>query len=654
MPGRPRPTPAGRTPARVLTAAATVVALGLAGLVVVLPAGPAAAVAVDEVYERPADGVFPVEGHGWGHGRGMSQWGAQGAATLGLSADTITATYYPGTTPGLLPDRPIKVLLTNDGPGAAGLTDTDIASAPGLTATDEGTGASLALPAGPSRYRVVAGIANAERLQRLDGSTWTDTDYLGRLDVTGPISFTGPTFLRLQMPDGSQRDYRGRLRSVRSGPGVVSIDELRLEDYLLGVVPREALSSWLPEALKAQAIAARSYSAYKRDHPTSGAYDICNSTSCQVFDGSRTISPAGAVTELEVTSTSQAVAATSAVVRTFGGAPIFAEFSSSNGGWSTAGSQPYLVAQRDDWDGVAPNSVHSWTARVAATDLERSFPTVGTLRRMRVTVRDGNGDWGGRVTTVVLEGVAVDGSATSVPTTGSGVYAAATWPARSDGLRSTWWRVTGVPTPQLLKLVQAMYLDLLGRPADDAGLGGWSAQLASGQLSAQALALLLGRSPEYTRHTVTGLYAEVFARAPDPVGLDGWSRLLQNDPSQVAAVAAAMYGSDEHFARNGNDPRRWVTALYQQVLLRDPDPAGLDGWVARIPTVGRTAVARGFYDSLEKCQRRVQVLYTDLLGRAVDPAGLAGWPAVVAQQGDIALASYLASSPEYFARAQLR
>ena len=656
MPGLPRPSQLLRTPARAMTAVTTVAALGLAGVLVGLPvAGPAAAdVVVQEVYERPADGVFPVEGHGWGHGRGMSQWGAQGAATLGLSADTITATYYPGTTRTLLPDRPIKVLLNNDGPGGSGLTDTDVAMAAGLTATDEGTGATLALPAGPSRYRVVAGLGSAERLQRLDGSVWTDTNYLGRVDATGPISFAGPTFLRLALPDGSQRDYRGRLRAVRSAAGVVSIDELRLEDYLLGVVPREAFSSWLPEALKAQAIAARSYSAYKRDHAPSGSYDICDTTSCQVFDGSRTISAAGTVTEIEVASTSQAVAATSTVVRAFGGKAIFAEFSSSNGGWSTAGGQPYLVAQRDDWDGVAPNSVHNWTGRVGAADLERSFPTVGTLRRIRVTARDGNGDWGGRVSAVVLEGVAANGSATSVPTTGAGGYSAAPWPARSDGLRSTWWHVTGVSTPQMVKLVQAMYLDVLGRPADDGGLRGWSSQLASGQLTAQSLALSLGRSPENTGRVVTRLYAEVLARAPDPVGLAGWSAVLQSDPTQVAAVAAAIYGSEEHLAVNGHDARRWVTALYRQVLLRDPDPAELAGWVGQVPTLGRTAIARGFYDSQESSQRRVRTLYVNLLGRSVDPTGLAGWPAVVAQQGDITLASYLASSAEYVARAQLR
>ena len=81
-----------RRPSR--TAWTALVGLLASGLLVVGTAAPAAA---DEVAERPADGVFSLQGHGWGHGRGMSQWGAQGAASQGLSAVTIVSTYYPGT-----------------------------------------------------------------------------------------------------------------------------------------------------------------------------------------------------------------------------------------------------------------------------------------------------------------------------------------------------------------------------------------------------------------------------------------------------------------------------------------------------------------------------------------------------------------------------
>lgn len=428
-------------PTRRTTAAALVGLLG--GLLTTI--GAATPAAADQVFERPASGVFSVLGHGWGHGHGMSQWGAQGAASQGVDADTITATYYPGTAKATLADAPIRVLLQGDEG-----RDTQVYAATGLTATDLATGATEQLPSGPTRWRATVDSAGLH-LQSLTGSTWSAYAIgSGASPATttpppayaGPLQFSGPTFVRVAFPDGTSRDYRGSVRAVRtSATALQTLDVLSLEDYLLGVVPRESSSSWQPAALQAQAIAARSYSAYKRAH-ASGSYDICDSTQCQVFGGSRVYASDGSSIALEPASTTDAVHATAGVVRTYNGAPIFAEFSSSNGGWSTDGGQPYLVAQRDDWDGAVANSVHSWSASLPASDIERRYPAVGTLQRIRVTARDGNGEWGGRVKTVVLEGVDGSGNATSVTTTGAGVYYARTWPAHSDGLRSSWWTIT--------------------------------------------------------------------------------------------------------------------------------------------------------------------------------------------------------------------
>ncbi|MBW8801195.1 MAG: hypothetical protein JF597_48895, partial [Streptomyces sp.] len=201
-------------------------------------------------------------------------------------------------------------------------------------------------------------------------------------------------------------------------------------------------SSWGASALQAQAIAARSYAAWKRANaPSTQPYDICDTTMCQVFGGTNQYSSGGTKTPLEATSTTSAVQATAGVIRSYGGKPIFAEFSASNGGWSTDGGLPYLIAQRDDWDGVTGSSVHYWKATLTTAQLQTAFPAVGTLKRMRITARDGNGDWGGRVQTVVLEGVNASGQATSVTTTGAGVYHAHPWPGATDGLRSSWWHV---------------------------------------------------------------------------------------------------------------------------------------------------------------------------------------------------------------------
>jgi SpoIID/LytB domain protein len=431
-----RPSPSRRT------ALAAVLGLSASLVTSIVTAAPASA---DQVFERPASGVFSVIGHGWGHGHGLSQWGAQGAASLGIGADQITATYYPGTAKTVLADAPIRVLLQADEG-----RDTQVYAAAGLKVTDVATGTTEVLPAGPSRWRATVDAAGLH-VSSLTGSTWT-AYAIGSGSTTaaptpapaysGPIRFSGPDVVRVAFPDGTSRDYRGAVQAVKtSSTTLQTIDVLSLESYLLGVVPRESSSSWRPAALQAQAIAARSYSAFKRAH-ASGNFDICDTTQCQVFGGTRVYTTDGSSIALEPASTTDAVRQTAGVVRTYNGAPIFAEFSSSNGGWSTDGGKPYLVPRRDDWDGVVPNPVHSWSASLRATDIERRYPAVGTLKRLRITQRDGNGEWGGRVKTVVLEGVSSTGAPTSVTTTGAGIYNARTWPAYSDGLRSSWWQIT--------------------------------------------------------------------------------------------------------------------------------------------------------------------------------------------------------------------
>ncbi len=415
----------------------TAIALGLTGLTVAVTARPAAAtVTVDEVYPVQAGGIFSLDGHGWGHGHGLSQYGAQGGASLGRTADQITSFYYPNTVKATLPNTPIRVLLL-----ARRGVDSQLYPAAGLTVTDLATGTKATLPSGPTRWRAVTDAAGLH-VQAYRGS-WVPFALGGKAVVAGPVQFGGPPSLRLGAADGSSREYRGALRVLRlGGTAVDSINVLPLDSYLRGVVPRESSSSWLPAALQAQSIAARSYSAYKRAHaPSSQAFDICDTTMCQVYGGVSSYSASGTRTVLEATSTNDAVRQTTGVVRTYQGQPIFAEFSSSNGGWSADGGLPYLVAQRDDWDGAVYSTVHSWTATVTAAQLQTRFPSVGTLKRLRITGRDGNGAWGGRVKTVVLEGVDRTGAATSVTTTGAGVYAAHTWPASSDGLRGTWWTV---------------------------------------------------------------------------------------------------------------------------------------------------------------------------------------------------------------------
>ena len=417
----------------------------LAGLVggslsAVAATGPAAAQVAPtvgtDVSGVPADGVFTLDGHGWGHGHGLSQFGAQGAAKLGVSAETIVSTYYPGTARGVLADAPIRVQLDADES-----RDTVVLAGAGLTATDVATGATAVLPTGPDAWRVTVD-AQGMQLSSRTGGAWSPFA-LTATPMVGPVRFSGLTFHRVLFPDGSARDYRGAVQAVRTGAtSLESVAEMGLEDYLLGVVPRESPSTWEPAALQAQSIAARSYSAWKRARSGGAAakWDICDTTQCQVFGGSRLVTRTGAVVELEPASTTQAIQATRGVVRTYNGEPIFAEYSSSNGGWSTNGSAPYLRAMRDDWDGVVPSAANTWKATLTVRDIELRFPELGALRGMRVVERDGNGEWGGRVRSVVLTGVTAAGTPTTVTTTGAVIYRIKPYPV-VGGLRSTWWNI---------------------------------------------------------------------------------------------------------------------------------------------------------------------------------------------------------------------
>ncbi|MCU1678148.1 MAG: hypothetical protein JWM93_2906, partial [Frankiales bacterium] len=397
--------------------------------------------AASETYRRPANGVFQFEGHGWGHGHGMSQWGAQGAATLGKTWREIVAFYYPNTTVVQVPasENSIRVWLSGDDE-----TDLRVVPAAGLTVTDRATGATQTLPATPGvdMWRVTQTPDAQVLSQRLNGA-WQVYALGGVRSFAGPLEFSRPSagWLTVALPGDKPAKYRGVVRAARTSPSTMdTVNVLSMDEYLKGVVPHESPASFKPEALKAQAVAARTYSAYKRAHAaalTSGKYfDICDSTNCQVYGGMTG----------EATSTNSAVDATAGQTILYNGQPAFTEFSSSNGGWSTDGGTPYMVAKADPWDGAAANSVHSWTGQITAAQLEAKWPSVGHLEAITVVARDGHGEWGGRVLSVQLTGTGSGGQATSVTVTGREIFKAREWPTfkAPDGLRSSWWRITNL------------------------------------------------------------------------------------------------------------------------------------------------------------------------------------------------------------------
>jgi stage II sporulation protein D len=231
-----------------------------------------------------ASPVFVVSGRGWGHGVGMSQYGAQGFASHGWRYGRILAHYYRGTRLERVKPREVRVLL------AAGRKRVTVSSRTPFRLVDA-----------RGRKRLVRGrLAFGPKLRGLAGPVRV---------VAGaqPVSLDG-------------RPYRGAL-VVRSRGGRMSVvNAVTLERYLRGVVPYEMPHHWHPQALRAQAVVARSYTlATLRPGKLFDLYDDVRS---QVYGGVRA----------ETVETNLAVGATANQVLTYGGAVATTYYHSTSGG----------------------------------------------------------------------------------------------------------------------------------------------------------------------------------------------------------------------------------------------------------------------------------------------------------------------------------
>jgi stage II sporulation protein D len=323
-----------------------------------------------------------ITGRGFGHGRGMSQYGAQGAAIAGKSAKQILDFYYPGTTVGKASGS-IRIRINAD------TTDgVRVAAANNLRVRAISAGKAWTLPrsASMSQWSLDPYGDHGTVLRSYDAKkrTWTARSYF-----TGMGQFEGPAVIALILPSARQIGYRGSLRtSDIAGAHFDTINVLPLETYLRGVVPRESPSSWRPAALQAQAVAARTYAVYHRRRAGSRGYDLCDTIACQVYGGWGS----------EVASTNAAIRATAGQIRLYRNVPIVAEYSSSNGGATVASGVPYQVMKADGWDAYPGNrnANADWTVTRTTAAVQAAFG-VGALRTLRVLARTGVGPGGGRV-----------------------------------------------------------------------------------------------------------------------------------------------------------------------------------------------------------------------------------------------------------------
>ena len=271
-----------------------------------------------------AAAVIVVTGHGFGHGMGMGQWGAYGYALHGWSDAQILGHYYPGTTLGHDPSRPVRVLLAQD------VTSVTVASAAPWHLRD-GAGARLRLPAGA--LVVPASL-------RLKGRK-----------LVSPLTFRPG---RAPVEAGA-RAYRGSLVVHSSGTTLDLVNTLPLESYVEGVVADEMPPGWPEAALEAQAIASRSFALAQIGRAAVGrSFDVYDDGRNQVYGGIAAETP----------TVDQAVAATAGQVVLYQGQVADTLFSSSSGGETASAADvtgiavPYLVAVPDPYDALSPD--HDW------------------------------------------------------------------------------------------------------------------------------------------------------------------------------------------------------------------------------------------------------------------------------------------------------
>lgn len=355
----------------------------------------------------PAAAEVTLEGRGFGHGVGMSQYGAHGFALReDRSYASILGHYYTGTEVAKVDARRINVLLKRS--SSHKLCKAIRASARGgeERVTLSRDRCYRFHPAGQQSVRVVD-LSTDRRVATL----------------RGPVRATGDsrTELRGAAENGlSNGEYRGAMEFHRAEGGLHAINDVHSRHYLYGVVPAEVPTSWPIEAVKAQAVAARSY-AFTSLRPDR-AFDVFADTRSQVYRGFTGEDDRG----------QQAVQETREEVVTHQGEIAQTFFFSTSGGRTTANENgfgggtplPYLRPVDDPHDDLSP--VHTWTARFSDGEAGKRLG-VGTLDSLRVSQRDSDDR---------VRSVEVRGSGGSQTLSGAQVRA-------KLGLRSAWFSVAG-------------------------------------------------------------------------------------------------------------------------------------------------------------------------------------------------------------------
>ena len=302
-----------------------------------------------------------VKGAGYGHGAGMSQYGAHGYAKRGFGYQAILAHYYTGTTTAATTSRTIRVLLR--------------ASARSVSFSGAGSACGTGLKTGKTYVAKRKGSGVVLRTNK--GSLVAKCGEL--------LSAAGAPAVNV----AGKGTYRGALEVRSSGvPGTLNaVNAVDLEDYVRGVIAKESPASWPTEALKAQAVAARSYALSTAVR--GNGFDVYDDTRSQVYGG------VGA----ETARTDQAVAATRLQVVLYQGKVAQTFFFSTSGGhtenneFSSLGfGQPpvlYLRGVDDPYEADAGSPYTHWKRKFTFARMNAALGGIvrGKLKNIIVTQR---------------------------------------------------------------------------------------------------------------------------------------------------------------------------------------------------------------------------------------------------------------------------
>jgi stage II sporulation protein D len=299
-----------------------------------------------------------VRGHGFGHGVGVSQYGAYGYALHGKDYRFILAHYYQGSTISQVEGVKIVRVLLDISPGDIGFS---------------GATSACGLALDPARSYEAHRSGSRVNLRSSAGKPVADCGKKLRAAGKGKVVIT------------DVGTYRGVLEVVPTESDIGSlnvINALPVEQYVKGVIPNESPPSWPAEELRSQAVESRSFAL------TGGVggngFDLYDDTRSQVYDGLSS----------ETAATNAATDATRGEVVTYGGKIVVTYFSACSGGYTESiqnvffgPAVPYLTAVPDPYDYYCP--LHDWTLRFSGPEISAKLGGYldGKLKKIAITKR---------------------------------------------------------------------------------------------------------------------------------------------------------------------------------------------------------------------------------------------------------------------------